>query len=304
MVTGGAGFIGSHLARRLHDEGWEVDIIDNLSSGFLENIPAGAAFYNLDLGSESLAEKLPDKKYDALFHFAAQSSGEVSFDDPVYDLKTNTLSTLQLLDWSLKKGTSRFIYASSMSVYGDQERQPVSESAMPRPKSFYGVGKLASECYLNIYQNLGVNGTALRFFNVYGPGQNLKNLRQGMVSIYLAYFLGGGPVVVKGSPERYRDFIYIDDVIDACLCCLDKPATFGRVFNVASGERTTVGELLRHIQGALPFANARIEFHPGTPGDTFGIVADCAAIKEATGWSAKVSLQDGLKRMCEWALGQ
>jgi UDP-glucose 4-epimerase len=304
FVTGGAGFIGSHLARKLLAEGWEVSIADNLSTGFKENVPKGSDFILLDLSKDGFIESLPRGPFDAIFHLAAQSSGEISFDNPAYDLKTNCLSTAMLLDWALKNGTKRFIFTSSMSIYGDQECQPVKESASSNPKSFYGIGKLASEAYARIYSTMGLNTTCLRLFNVYGPGQNMENLRQGMVSIYMAYILKKEPVMVKGSSERYRDFIYIDDVIRAYVSCLDNQNTFGKSYNVASGIKTTVASLLEEelrVFGHDP-SKYPIEYKGITPGDTFGIVADIEALKRDTDWEPSVKLDEGLKRMRDWAL--
>jgi len=304
LVTGGAGFIGSHLAKRLLREGWKVDIIDNLCTGFRSNVPSEANFIFLDISKDDFIMQLPDERYDAVFHLAAQSSGEISFDDPMYDLKTNCLSTLMLLDWCLKHHIQRFIYTSSMSIYGEQDVQPVKENSNPNPKSFYGVGKLASESYVNIYSGMGINTTSLRLFNVYGPGQNMENLRQGMVSIFMAYILKNERILVKGSPDRYRDFIYIDDVIDAYMGCLDNPASFGKTYNIASGIRTNIRELLYEELKALDYdpQEYSIEYSGSTPGDTFGIFADITAIWKEIGWIPKISLSEGLKKMSEWAL--
>jgi len=303
LVTGGAGFIGSHLAKRLLKEKWQVDVMDNLSTGYKENVPSGVNFKSVDLSKDNFVKELPNKKYDVVFHLAAQSSGEISFDDPEYDLKTNCLSTVQLLDWCLKKGIKRFIYTSSMSIYGDQKVQPVKETTAPLPKSFYGIGKLASEKYLRVYEKLGVHSTSLRLFNVYGPGQNMENLRQGMVSIYMAYIVKGQPVLVKGSPKRFRDIVYIDDVIEAYMKCWNNPKTFGKVYNVATGKKTTVKELLKAELKAFGYNPAKypVKFKGSTPGDTFGIYAEVSAIKKDTGWKPKVNLREGLKRMSAWA---
>ncbi|MBP7055370.1 MAG: NAD-dependent epimerase/dehydratase family protein [Candidatus Omnitrophica bacterium] len=304
LVTGGAGFIGSHLSERLLREGWKVYVVDNLSTGFKENIPAGAEFVFLDLSKDDFAQSLPRIRFDAVFHLAAQSSGEISFDDPVYDLKTNCLSTLILLDWCVKHGIKRFLYTSSMSIYGDQEQQPVREDAPFAAKSFYGAGKLASESYVNIYSKMGIDTTSLRLFNVYGPGQNMQNLRQGMVSIFMAYILKKEEILVKGSPDRYRDFVYIDDVVEAYMKCLTNTRTFGKTYNVASGERNYVRDLIELELKAFGYDSAAypVRYSGTTPGDTFGIFADTAAIQMDTGWSPRFSLAEGLKRMSEWAI--
>jgi len=304
LVTGGAGFIGAHLAKKLLAEGWGVTIVDNLSTGFKENLPPEADFTLLDISKDDFIMSLPKRPFDTIFHLAAQSSGEISFDNPAYDLKTNCLGTVTLLDWALKNGTKRFIYTSSMSIYGDQEVQPVKETAIPSPKSFYGVGKLASEAYIRIYSSMGLNTTSLRLFNVYGPGQNMANLRQGMVSIYMAYILKNEPILVKGSADRYRDLVYIDDVVNAYMGCLENPNTYGKSYNVASGIRTTVGELLSEELKAFGQKPSKypVQFKGNTPGDTFGIVADVTAIKLDIGWTPSVKLSDGLKRMHDWVL--
>lgn len=305
LVTGGAGFIGSALAKRLLNEGWRVFIIDNLSTGFLDNIDKRAEFIPLDISKDNFPEFLPREPFEAVFHLAAQSSGEISFDDPIYDLKTNSQGTVTLMEWCMTKGIRRFIYTSSMSVYGEQEIQPVSENARAVPKSFYGVGKLSSEHYLNIYSAKGLQCTSLRLFNVYGPGQNLQNMRQGMVSIYMAYIIKNEQVIVKGSPERFRDFIYIDDVINAYCTCVNNNRSLGKTYNVGSGNKTYVSDLINEM--LIAFGNNPssypIEYFAGsTPGDTFGIYADIHAIKNDLGWEPKVSLKDGLSKMAKWAI--
>ena len=303
LVTGGAGFIGSHLARRLLREGWAVDIVDNLCTGFRENVPAEAGFIELDVSRDALPRQLPARRYDAVFHLAAQSSGEISFDDPSYDLRTNCQSTVLLLGWCKEHGTTRFLFTSSMSIYGDQAAQPVAETAVPVPKSFYGIGKLASEAYTHVYSAFGIHSTSLRLFNVYGPGQNLANMRQGMVSIFLAYILKKQDIIVKGASDRYRDIIYIDDVIDAYMACLDNPATHGKAYNVATGKKTTVGELIDAELRAFGYTPGEypVTFTTGTPGDTFGIQADISTLCADTDWKPKVDLETGLERMVSWA---
>ena len=305
LVTGGAGFIGSHIARGLLSSGHKVWIVDNLTTGSLENVPPDSTFAQLDLSLPETFDSLPDVPFDAVLHLAAQSSGEVSFEKPVYDLQTNVLGTLLLLHWCYQRGIRRFLYASSMSIYGDVGDEPVSETHPCRPKSFYGIGKHASEHYLRIFSEKGMQTTAFRMFNVYGPGQNLANLKQGMVSIYLAYILKGEPVLVKGSKDRFRDLVYIDDVVDAWVAALDNPIAFGKTYNLGSGQKTFVWQLLEEEIRAFGYdpATYSIQYTEGTPGDQFGIWADISRVKADIGWGPHTTLSAGLSKMVAWAQG-
>lgn len=302
LVTGAAGFIGAAVARRLLAGGHRVIVIDNLSTGFREHVPEGAEFFEGGTEDDRMYRAIPQVPYDAIFHIAGQSSGEISFDDPVYDLQTNTQSTLLLLRFAGRTGCRSIVYASSMSVYGDQPDGPVREDAVPTPKSFYGVGKLASEHYLRIYSDFGLSTTALRLFNVYGPGQNMENMRQGMVSIYLSQALKNRQVVVKGGADRYRDFVYIDDVVEAFVAASRRDAAGFVVCNVATGIRTTVGALLDQIRAGLPFETP-VTFAGSTPGDQFGIVADIGRAAEMLDWRPRMPLAAGVQTMIRWAQG-
>ena len=220
LVTGGAGFIGSHLANKLLTQGARVTIVDNLSTGVESNIPTKSNFILLDLTNNNFIKKMP-KTITHVFHLAAQSSGEISFEKPRYDIDINAVSTLELLKWSLNNNVRKFVFTSSMNVYGYVKDELIDESQPPSPESFYAVGKIASENYIKIFSDLGLNATILRLFNVYGPGQNLDNLKQGMLSIYIAYILKNEPVIVKGSLDRFRDFVFIDDVIASIIKTID-----------------------------------------------------------------------------------
>ncbi len=302
LVTGGAGFVGSWVAKALLEKGDKVVVIDNLSTGFKENVPKRAEFIKSDCQNPLVYKKLSGRKFDAILHIAGQSSGEISFDDPVYDLRSNTESTLHLLRFALKTGCQRFIYASSMSVYGLSAPEiPIKEDIELKPISFYAVGKIASENYLRINQRYGIQPTSLRLFNVYGPGQNLGNLRQGMVSIYLAQLMRSNKIIVKGSLDRFRDFVYIEDVAKAFLLCLDNSRTIEGIFNIGTGIKTTVRELIS-LMLKIYGKNIPIEIAEGTPGDIFGIVADTNLFKKTTGFNPSFSLEDGLRRMLNWAL--
>ena len=300
LVTGVAGFIGAAVAAALLRNGHDVTGVDNLSTGFLANVPQGVEFFEGHCQDEGMyANRLAGRSFDAIFHIAGQSSGEISFDDPVYDLRTNAESTLHLLKFALKTGCRRFLYASSMSVYGAQPDEPVQESAPTAPLSFYGVGKLASEHYLRLYEQYGITSACLRLFNVYGPGQNMANLRQGMVSIFMAMMLKDGHIHVKGSPNRFRDFVYIDDVVDAFLACLALPEGPSRVFNIGGSGKVRVGDLVDKLC-SLSAAPTTVEYSGSTAGDMHGICADCTLAGRTFGYEPRVSMDDGLARMYAW----
>jgi len=301
LVTGAAGFIGTAIAKKLLEKGNRVVTIDNLSTGLEEAIPQGVVFYKGNCQDIDIINRLNEYFFDAIYHIAGQSSGEISFDDPVYDLQTNAQSTLLLLKLAIKTGCKKFIYASSMSVYGDKPDIPVKEETTLNPKSFYGVGKVASEHYMRIYQEYGINSTALRLFNVYGPGQNMENLRQGMVSIFLAQAIKDKYILVKGDKERFRDFIYIDDVVNAFLCAEEKSGFQFDTLNICTGIRTTVGELISKMQDSLPY-NITVEYKGNTPGDQFGITGDNNKVHKALGWQPDTSLKSGLVKMVKWAI--
>jgi len=296
LVTGAAGFIGSSLAKRLISDGNEVITVDNLSTGSKNNLPDGIDFIEGDIGDISTFNKIPNGYYDAIFHIAGQSSGEISFDDPIYDIKTNAESTLLLLNFCIQNNCKRLIFASTMSVYGTKPEHAVKEEEECQPQSFYGVAKLASEHYLRIYQNYGIETTSLRLFNVYGTGQNLDNLKQGMVSIYLAQMIRDRHIHVKGSPDRFRDFIHVDDVVESFYRCLDNPMSIGRSINIATGKQTRVSEII-HMLTSNYKEDITIEYEGGTPGDIHGIYADVNLMNRILGTWKKVDLKDGISRM-------
>lgn len=297
VITGGAGFIGSNIASRLISEGHKVTILDNLYSGREENIPHRADFIKIDLGQEASYVSLKNITCDAVFHLAGQPSGEASFNDPLYDFRSHVMSTFWLLEWCRKKGIQRFLYASSMAVYGEPNYLPLDEVHPLQPKTFYAAAKISAEAYIKLYQTLGINTTVFRLFSVYGPGQNLDNKLQGMISIYLSYMLDTVPLPVKGSTERFRDFVYIDDVVDVWLESFDNPISYGKVYNVARGEKTKVEDLIEALKGCFGYHDYPIENEDGTPGDQFGVVADITKITQELKWKPKINLQTGLNRM-------
>jgi len=303
LVTGAAGFIGSALAKKLSEMGNRVVTIDNLSTGNTESIPEGVEFVKGDCHDKAIYKKIPQCRYDAIFHIAGQSSGEISFDDPSYDLRTNTESILHILNYAMSSGTNRIVCAGTMSVYGKVGDCPISEDHSTFPESFYGVGKLASEHYLRIYENYGIRSTSLRLFNVYGPGQNLANMRQGMVSIFMGQMVMNGKIHVKGSPDRFRDLVYIDDVVDAFLNCLDCESSYGKIINIGTGVRTTVGELIDKM--IMLYGNdIKVTYEGSTAGDVHGIYADITRAQQKLNFVPKIDLETGLSKMLKWVRGQ
>ncbi len=296
LVTGGAGFIGSCLIRKLLQEGHKVTTIDNLTTGFKSNVPRNTNFIKGNCGDPKIYKKIANIKFDAIFHIAGQSSGEISFDDPVYDINANTTSTILLIKFALNSGCKRFIFASTMSVYGVKPDKPVKESDQLSPKSFYGNSKLASENYLKIYEKYGIEYTCLRLFNVYGPGQNMKNLRQGMVSIYLSQMVNKGKIHVKGSATRYRDFIYIDDVIHYFMECLRNKKSVGKIINIGTGKKIYVYQIIKRLV-SLQEKKIPIKYSGSTQGDINGIYADVKLKEKIFGKHRLTKINEGLVSM-------
>jgi len=290
--------VGSSLSRRLLADGHSVIGIDDLSTGRLENVPEEVDFITGDVADRSVLAQLPPR-VSGLLHLAGQSSGEISFDDPVGDLHRNVVTTLRLIEWAADHSAPKLVLASSMSVYGQQsDPLQVPESSVPRPLSCYGVGKLAAEHYLQVYREQ-VPSVALRMFNTYGPGQDLDNLRQGMVSIFVAQAVRDGRILVKGSLDRFRDLVHIDDMVEVWIRAWRSESAVGETLNVGSGVRTTVGELTALISSAV--GGCPIETSDGTPGDQFGITASTQRLNEVLDFAPSISEEDGVRSFITWA---
>jgi UDP-glucose 4-epimerase len=294
LITGVAGFIGSKVANYFSKNGCEVTGVDDLSQGYFNNVPNNIKFIKYDLSSYDIYKKLP-KDCDYILHIAGQSSGEISFDDPVSDLNKNTQSTLNLIKYGIEKKVKKILYASSMSVYGDVPDMPIKEDYPATPISCYGVSKLTSERYLEIFKDK-LPYLNLRMFNVYGPGQDLTNLRQGMVSIFLAQAIDDGRIHVKGNLNRFRDFIYIDDVVEAWYK-LSFNNTVNSTINLGTGTRTTIEELLLIIK--KNFKNIDYYSSGSTPGDQKGIYADNSLCKNLINIAQFTKLEDGIRLFCD-----
>ena len=298
LITGGAGFIGSHLNNKLINLGHKTTVIDNLSTGNKINLNPKTKYIKIDISKQNFTDRLPNN-IDYVYHLAAQSSGQISYEQPLYDFNTNTRGTLELLEWSNKNKIKRFIFASSMNVYGNVKKNPVNEYLTPKPISFYGVSKLAAESHINIFSSMGLNSTIFRLFNVYGPGQNMDNIKQGMISIYLNYLKNGKTIIVKGSLNRFRDFVYIDDVIEALLKGIKQKNKLD-IFNVCSNEKKTIKKLLSIIVQIYGNKKHKILVRSGTPLDQFGIYGSNSKIKSKLNWTPKIDLETGIKKMLKY----
>jgi UDP-glucose 4-epimerase len=307
LVTGGAGFIGSHVADGLAGLGHEVVVTDNESTGRLENVPASATYLRGDVAVLQDLERAFEYELDAVCHIAGQVSIIRSFSDPVVDLRTNTQGTVNVLQLCVKHRVPRLIYASSMTNYGPTDVLPIPETHRCEPTSYYGITKYAAERYVQATgarSDLGFEFgvTSLRMYNVYGPRQALNNPYQGVLGIFIGNLLRGEPITIFGDGEQTRDFIYVDDVVEAWVSALGHPGTFGRVFNIGSGSRLTINRLADAVLAAFGESRSSwdVRYLPGRPGEQRHVEADICAAREF-GWQPRVPFEEGLARTLAWA---
>ena len=300
VVTGGAGFIGGHLADALVSRGDDVVVVDDLSTGSRENVPESAGLVVQDV-AEGLGETFAGA--DAVLHVAGQASIFKSFDNPEGDLRTNVLGTINVIQACVAHGVERLVFAGSMTAYGEPERVPTPEDEPCVPVSYYGVTKYAAERYVHASAPRGLAVTTLRMFNVYGERQSLTNPYQGVLAIFLGNVLRGEPITIHSDGLQTRDFVYVGDVVDAWLRVLDDEATHGRVFNVGSGRETSVAELARAVVSAASQDPDAWEIRRGEAqaGDIRRSAADVGALRAATGWEPATPLDEGLRRTAAWA---
>lgn len=308
LVTGGAGFIGSHLTRRLLAEGHAVSVVDNESTGRREDIPSGVRFLRGDVTRPAEIEPAFAAGLDAVCHIAGQVSIIRSFSDPVADLRTNVEGTLQVLQLCLKHKVRRLIYASSMTLYGECRTVPTPETEPCLPDSYYGITKHAAERYVHATAerpDLGFDFrvTSLRMFSVYGPGQSFSNPYQGVLGIFSGKVLRGEPITIFGDGEQTRDFVYVDDVVDGWVTALDHPAASGGVFNLGSGRSSSINQLAHSVTAAFGFAPGTYEIAraPARPGEQRTVQADIRRAQAVLGWTPRTSFEDGLARTVRWA---
>jgi len=298
LVTGGAGFVGSYLTKELIKENFHVVVVDDLSNGKIENITKEIEFYKLDIGDEADLLKIPLHPFQCVIHLAAQSSNAISFINPIHDLNTNQIGTYNIINFCIERKISRFIFTSSMSAYGKPQQLPTKESSPLNPDSFYAVHKVASEHYIRIVSKQNrIHSTIFRLYTTYGHGQNLDNVNQGLLSIYLSYILNNKPIIVKGSKFRRRDIIHVTDVVNAIILSLNCKKSYGKIYNLGTGETNTVEELIQLLTTGLGFEKKEypVIYKSGTSGDPFTTFAAITKAKRDLGWRPKISAKAGIQ---------
>ena len=298
LVTGGAGFIGSHLVDRLVQEGNQVVVIDDLSTGKRKQVNKKAQFYKMDIRSKRIERVFRKERPLIVVHLAAQMNVRLSTEDPVFDAEVNILGTINLLEHAVKHGVRKVTFASSGgAVYGEQEVYPAGESHRTDPMSPYGISKLAGEKYLAYYTNTtGLRHVVLRFGNVYGPRQEPEG-EAGVIAIFSKLMLEGGQPIINGTGKQTRDFVYVDDVVEAIM------ATIGEdiqgIFNVGTGQESTVNECYGIIK-ELTNSSCKDLYGAAKKGEQFRSVLDVKKLREGFDWEPQVSLPEGLKMTVEF----
>lgn len=303
VITGGAGFIGSNVADLFVSAGWEVAVVDDLSSGKRENVPAAARLYPCDVRSAAAAEAIVAEKPDVLAHLAAQIDVRKSMADPRSDADVNLGGLLNVMQAAVKAGSVRHVlFASSGgAMYGETDRIPTPEDEPPHPVSHYGAAKTASEIYLGVYRaGHGITSTALRYGNVYGPRQDPHG-EAGVVAIFAGRLLEGRPCTIYGDGTQTRDYVFVGDVARANLLAAER--AFDGPLNIGTGVETDVNRL----HAVLAAAAGRREpptYGPARPGEQRRSCIDPSAARRALGWQPEVGIEEGLRRTLEWFRGR
>ncbi len=298
LITGGAGFIGSHIVRRLLREGGKVRVVDNLVTGDLErlsDVRSAIEFLQGDLADPQVCEQAL-AGVDYVLHQAAIPSVQRSIKDPVATNRANITATLNLLESARKAGIKRFVYAASSSAYGDTEVLPKREAMAANPLSPYALQKLVGEHYCRLYYQLfGLETVCLRYFNVFGPGQDPNSEYSAVIPKFISRLLKKDRLTVFGDGEQSRDFTYVENVVEANLQALQAPDTAGKLFNIGCGERITLNRLIEELEAILQI-KAQVDYLAPRPGDVRHSLADITLARTILGYNPRVSLEEGLQR--------
>jgi UDP-glucose 4-epimerase len=298
LVTGGAGFIASHVTDAYLAAGHDVVILDNLSTGKRENINPKAKFYEMDIQDEKVKAVFAAEKFDVVNHHAAQMDIRKSVADPLYDARVNILGTLNLLQNSVESKVKKFIFVSSGgAVYGEQEQFPAPETHQTNPLSPYGVAKLTGEKYLYFYHtSYNLNFGVLRYANVYGPRQSPHG-EAGVVAIFTTRLLNGENPTINGDGKQTRDYVFVGDVVQANVKLLNFAAN--AVFNIGTAQETDVNYIFDRLNAACGAQKPRIH-GPAKKGEQLRSVVDFSQAKRLLGWEPQVALNEGLKKTVEF----
>jgi UDP-glucose 4-epimerase len=298
LVTGGAGFIGSHVAEAYLSAGHHVAVVDALVGGGGNRTPPGAVFYETDIRHPELAEVFRRERPEVVSHHAAQANVRRSLEDPVTDAETNVLGTLRVLELAVRHGVGQFIFASTAgALYGDPQSLPVDENHPILPTSPYGFHKYLGERYLDYYRRIhGLGAAVLRYGNVYGPRQD-PSTEAGVVAIFATAMLAGRSFVIFGDGTQTRDFVYVGDVAEANLMVLGR--SIPSPIHIGTGTETSVADLAARLR-ALTRATVDATYGPPVPGEVHRIFLKITRAEALLGWRPKVSLEEGLRRTVEW----
>ena len=298
LITGGAGFIGSHMVNRMIQEGNEVIVVDNLVTGKKKNINKAARFHKMDILSPKLGKLLQKEKPAVISHHAAQIDVRRSLADPLFDAQVNILGLLNLLEHAVHSGVKRMIFASSGgAIYGEQQTFPAPETHPTRPISPYGITKLTCEHYLYYYQQVrGLSSVCLRYGNVYGPRQDPFG-EAGVVAIFTQKMLSGEQPVINGNGLQTRDYVFVEDVVEAHSAMIN--SELEGIFNVGTGKETSVNELFGFLSKATHF-NQKEVYGPEKRGELTRSLLDYGKLNKATDWEPRVSVEEGLTRTVDY----
>lgn len=290
VVTGGAGFIGSHLADALLEEGYEVRVVDNLSGGKREKVPIEAEFFELDVNDTAALTKIMSGA-EFVFHLAALPRVQYSIEHPLETNRANVDGTVSVLTAARDAGVKRVIYSASSSAYGDQEVMPLTEDMPASPKSPYGLQKYIGELYCRVFSEIyGLQTVSLRYFNVYGPGASAEGAYALVIAKFLKQRAEGSPMTITGDGTQTRDFTHVRDVVHAnILAAHSQKVGKGEVINIGAGQNASVSRVAELIGGPVAHIAARLEPH-----DT---LADHTRAKELLGWEPTVSLEEGIMEL-------
>lgn len=302
LVTGGAGFIGSHVSDALLAEGHDVHVLDNLSTGVRANLPPAATFHDLDIRDQAVGALFERERYEVLVHHAAQMDVRRSVQDPAYDADVNVQGFLNLMEAGRKSGLRKVLFASTGgAIYGEPEYTPQDEAHPLQPLSPYGITKRTSELYLFFYRHVyGIESIALRYSNVYGPRQNPHG-EAGVVAIFAGRMLDGDQPVINGDGRQTRDYVYVGDVVRANVAALACPDS--TVINVGTGTETDVNTLFRILKG-LTGSSVEETHVPGKAGEQQRSVLDNGRARRLLGWAPSVTIEEGLAKTVDWFAAQ